>query len=82
MRREERNKRGFSLIKITEDELKDDLKVFEDAFPTGVYSIPNLNKYRVKVRRLLDFCNKTGRIPGDLTEEEWKEFLEEGDDNE
>ncbi|WP_052947934.1 hypothetical protein [Aneurinibacillus tyrosinisolvens] len=78
IRREERRKKGLSLIKITEDEFREDLKTFDDAFENGVFCTPNTNKYRVKVRKLFDFCNETGRKPEELTEEEWKEFLEEG----
>ncbi|MFO1443297.1 hypothetical protein KDN24_08750 [Bacillus sp. Bva_UNVM-123] len=59
-----------------DEKLIKEMEAFDDAFPDEVFAIPrNPKDPRVKVRSLFEHCNKLGIQPGDLSEEEMKQFL-------
>ncbi|WP_077305768.1 hypothetical protein [Terribacillus halophilus] len=63
-------------MKIDKKLIKD-IKEFDDAFPDGIYTIPtDLQKPRVKVRDLSNYCKQKGVEPKNLSRKELEQFLE------
>ncbi|MES9681774.1 hypothetical protein ABWK22_02415 [Gottfriedia acidiceleris] len=57
------------------DKLRKETFEFEDGFLDGVYVIPRDPKEpRIKVRALVDYCEKNGKKPEQLTDKELQQF--------
>ncbi|WCK57780.1 hypothetical protein PP175_29670 (plasmid) [Aneurinibacillus sp. Ricciae_BoGa-3] len=68
--------KGYTVKKVSEKMIMDDLREFDDAFPDGVYAVPRSPKEpRVKVRALLDYCKLHDTTPENLSEKEMEQFL-------
>lgn len=56
---------------------KDNTEDFDDNFEDGVFAIPrDIDKPRIKVRSLCNYCKKKGIKPENLTCEEIELFLD------
>ena len=54
-----------------------EIEGFDNAFPDGIYAVPqNLKEPRVKVRALWDYCKQKVVEPRDLCREEIEIFIE------
>ncbi|SDN46385.1 hypothetical protein SAMN04488137_4545 [Fictibacillus solisalsi] len=69
--------KGYTVKKVSDKMLRQDIEKFEENFPDGVYTLPtDTEKPRLKVRALAEYCMKHGKEPEELSEEEKKQFYE------
>lgn len=60
-----------------DEKLIKEIEEFDDAFPDGIFAIPrNPNEPRVRVRALMDYCEKRGVESNELSPEEMEQFLD------
>ncbi|MEI0739018.1 hypothetical protein VQ056_24295 [Paenibacillus sp. JTLBN-2024] len=61
----------------SDGKLLKEIDEFDDAFPDGVFCIPRIpGEPRVKVRALMDYFDKKGIEPNELSPVEMDQFLQ------
>jgi hypothetical protein len=69
-------KTGYSVRKVDKVALDKDIEIEDSFFPDGLFTqSKDKSAPKVKVRALHAYCNKTGKMPSDLTQSEMEQFL-------
>ncbi len=69
-------KKGITVHKVSDTMKREEMERFEEGFPDGVYAIPREEgQPKVALRALFNYCEKHGKHPNDLSDEERKQFL-------